>query len=230
MICAARRRVERAGRLVGEQEPRPVRERPRDRDPLALPARERARRTPSPMRDRAVLEQLHRPRLALGAAEPAAHHRQLHVLVRVQRRDQVVELEDEADRPGAVLRRILEPLEPLAPDDDRPRVRPVERPDQVQQRALAAAGRPGQRDDVARLEPERHVLSAGSARPRTTWRRARRRPRRRRAGCHDLAPPGTARVFLPLAVTITVSNLSVTPTPELDGRSESQKLPKKRSS
>ncbi len=46
----------------------------------------------------------------------------------------------------------------LAADADRARVRPVERADQVEQRALAAPRRAGQRDELAGVEPERDVL------------------------------------------------------------------------
>jgi hypothetical protein len=62
-----------------------------------------------------------------------------------------VELEDEADRRGPVLGRV-QAVE-LAPVDlDRAAVRPFERADQVEQRALARPGRTGECDQLARLD------------------------------------------------------------------------------
>ena len=84
----------------------------------------------------------------------AAEHRQLHVLGRVQRADQVVELKDEADGLGAVGVRVGQRLEPLAADGDAALVRPVERADQVEERALAATGGTGEGDELAGLDAE----------------------------------------------------------------------------
>ena len=50
--------VERAGRLVGEQEPRIVRERPRDRDPLPLASRENRRPRVDPMLEADLAQEL----------------------------------------------------------------------------------------------------------------------------------------------------------------------------
>ena len=93
---AARRAVEVAGRLVGQQDRRVVRERPRDRHALLLAARELRRVVMAAVRQA-------RPRRAAPRARAprAGHardlHRHQHVLERRQRRDQVKELEDEAD-------------------------------------------------------------------------------------------------------------------------------------
>src|SRR5213082_133039 len=57
--------VERTGRLVGEEKPRAVRERARDRDPLALATGERRRPARRPVREPDLLQQLLRPPLAL---------------------------------------------------------------------------------------------------------------------------------------------------------------------
>jgi hypothetical protein len=67
-----------------------------------------------------------------------------------------VELEDEADNRCAVLGAV-ELGHALAGDLDLTGVGAVERADQVQQRALAATGRPGDRDKLARLDAERDV-------------------------------------------------------------------------
>ena len=91
----ARRRVEVAGRLVREQHARARDERARDRDPLLLAARELRRPVPAAIGDPDRLEQLLEP-LALGLAA-RDRQRQEHVLLRRQHRQQVEELEDEAD-------------------------------------------------------------------------------------------------------------------------------------
>ena len=93
--------VEVAGRLVGEHEQRIVHERARDRHALLLAARELAG---------AVVEAVAEPddpqrRLAalapLVAAVVGDQERDLDVLERGEHRDQVVELEDEADARGS---------------------------------------------------------------------------------------------------------------------------------
>ena len=74
-----------------------------------------------------------------------------------------MELEDEADGVGAVAGRVVEPGHVLAADPDLAGVGPVERADQVEERALAAARRPGERDELARVELERDVLECADA-------------------------------------------------------------------
>ena len=74
-----------------------------------------------------------------------------------------MELEDEADGLGPVVRRIVEPADVHAVDVDLARVGPVERADEIQQGALPAAGRTGERDELARLDPERDVLERADA-------------------------------------------------------------------
>ena len=118
-IC--RRSPSRARRSARRRAGAAARSRAPARSPPAGAHRRRASSArPSRDGDGAVLEQLERPPLALAAPSAAAHHRHLDVLDRVQRRDQVVELEDEADGGGPVLRRVAERLQPLVADDDRP--------------------------------------------------------------------------------------------------------------
>src|SRR5690606_32605005 len=75
--------------------------------------------------------------------------RHLHVALGGEDRQQVVELEDEADVARAPLGEApgREPVEPLAHDDDLPLVRAIETADQVQQRRLPRAGRAHQREN-----------------------------------------------------------------------------------
>src|SRR4029078_8763746 len=74
-----------------------------------------------------------------------------------ERGEEVVRLEDEPDRGGAVSGRALEEREIGAVDGDAPGVRCVERPDQVEDRALPTARGAGECDELARLDLERDV-------------------------------------------------------------------------
>ncbi len=90
-------RVEVAGRLVGEQQPRPVGQRPAERDPLLLAARQLGRTVAGARREPDRGEQVARPRLGGGARDAGGALRQRDVLQRRELRQQVVELVDEAD-------------------------------------------------------------------------------------------------------------------------------------
>ena len=100
----ARRRVEVRGRLVGQQHRRRAGERPRDRHALLLAAR-RGRaggsrsRSPRPTRSSTRFASS----CAFAAADPAHVERVLDVLERGEGGEEVVLLEDEADRPAAHL-------------------------------------------------------------------------------------------------------------------------------
>jgi hypothetical protein len=53
---------------------------------------------------------------------------------------------------------MAELLEPVTADGDVAGIGPVERSDQVEERALAASGRAGQRDELARFDAKRDIL------------------------------------------------------------------------
>src|SRR5204862_7801213 len=131
-----------------------VRERASDRDALTLPARQRPRQGTLALGEADLGEQRSRTLLPL-ASRPPPQHRYLHVLERVERRHQQVELEDEADRGSPVLGRVVDSVEQLAADGGRARVRSVEETDQVEGRALATTGRARQRYELSRCDPER---------------------------------------------------------------------------
>ena len=75
-------------------------ERAGHRDALTLAARELLDREVGSMGEAHALEELAGAQAPLRAPHLEAHHRQLDVLDRRERRDQVVELEDEADLPA----------------------------------------------------------------------------------------------------------------------------------
>jgi hypothetical protein len=69
-----------------------------------------------------------------------------------------VELEDEADHVAAKARRVPEPGHRDAVDEDIAGIGAVESADELQERALARAGRACEGDELARLEIERDAF------------------------------------------------------------------------
>jgi hypothetical protein len=95
--------------------------------------------------------------------------RQLDVLERGEHRDQVVELEDEADRARAPLRELAAlSARCRAATSTSPRRRLVDAADQVQQRGLAEPDGPISATNVAVRDRERQPVSTGSS---SVWRR-----------------------------------------------------------
>ena len=104
--------VEVRGRLVGEEQRRVERERPRDRDPLLLTARQVAGTVVHAVAETDLLEQLGRARAPLRPRAPSPRaQRDLDVLERGEARHQVERLEHDADGVAPVLGelRALEP-------------------------------------------------------------------------------------------------------------------------
>ncbi len=126
-VCE-RRGVERAGRLVGQEQVGPVRQRPADRHALLLAAGEGARQGVVLVGEAERFEQLGRARLRLSPASTDEALRQLDVRRDVEMRDEVVLLEDVADLlasedgPGGD----AQPADVVVPEEDRALVRVVE--------------------------------------------------------------------------------------------------------
>ena len=129
--------VERAERLVEQQHPRLVRERPRERDALLLAARELALVAVAEPAQADEVEQLFAPLAALGLLDAADAQAELDVPRHRHVPEDRVVLEDEPD--VALLRREVRDV--AAGDADRSLVRQHEAGDQAQDRALAAAAR-----------------------------------------------------------------------------------------
>src|SRR6185436_2178087 len=149
----AGRFVELAGRLVREQQGRTIGERAGNRDALHLPARQLRRTVIDPPRQADVLEELARPGAAVALRRAGFGLRQLDVLPRGEHRQQEEALEHEAD-----------PVQPDAAPvafGQRPAGRPIDTAEQVQERRLAAPGRPGDRDVLARRDPDRDMAEGG---------------------------------------------------------------------
>ena len=138
----ARRRVEVAGRLVGEHDGGPGDERACDRDALLLATRELCGAVPEAVSEADRGDQLPAP----GRIRPLAcdRQRQEDVLLRREHREQVEELEDEADVAAPELRQpgVAERAEGRAVDPHLTRGRPVQTREKVHERRLAGARGP----------------------------------------------------------------------------------------
>src|SRR5262245_13029872 len=156
----ARARVEVARRLVGEQKTRLHDDCAPDRDALPLTARELVRAV------RKARLEAHRLQDRGGAFAPRArrgarqHERQLDVLERRQARNQMEELEDEADVPLPVCGElvVVEIRDVLALQSVGARRRAVEQAEHVQQRGLSRARRAHDRDVLACVDLEIDVV------------------------------------------------------------------------
>ena len=127
-----------------------------DGDALLLTAGELAGQVLGAMRHADLLERRHHALLALGRLHAAIGERQLDVLVDGEVANQVEALEDEPDLAVAHARALGERQvgDRLAVQDVLALGRRVEQAEDRQQRRLAAARRPGDRDVLAALDLE----------------------------------------------------------------------------
>src|SRR4029077_3111305 len=153
----AGRRVEVAGRLVREEDPRPIAERPRECHPLLLTARELRGIVMAALGEPDPREQLVRH---AGRAVAAQLEWDLHVLAGRKRRNQLERLEDEADlrTPEAGERVLVESAEVFSVQPHAPGGGPVQAREQTQQRRLAASRRADDGDEAARVYLEADIL------------------------------------------------------------------------
>ena len=159
------RGVQRSGRLVGQQQRRPVHQRPGHGHPLPLAARQPTRVGAGVAVDAQRPEQLGGPSGRLPATHAGQLGREDDVLEHGEVVQQVEELEDQPDRGAPVPRRgrLAQGVDATAADGDGARGRPVEAGDQVQQRGLPAAGRPEDGDGLAGGHGQRDVVQGGRA-------------------------------------------------------------------
>ena len=156
------RAVELTGRLVGQQQFRPVRQRGRDRRPLLLPARHLVRPAIGARRHSEHRQQLRGPGRALPPAGSPQPHRQDHVLPGRQVRQQVARrlLPDEAHDIAPV----AEPLarghagQVVTGDPHRAGGRRVQPGQDVHQRRLPAARRAHDRGQLALVDQQVKAL------------------------------------------------------------------------
>jgi hypothetical protein len=161
-----RRRVERPGRLVTEDDRRLVDERPADADPLELPARGLRDVPVRQVGDAGPLHQPHRPLVELGAGRQARQvGRQHDVVQQAQVLQQVHVLEDEAHgrqpQPGQLLGG--ERAEVVAGEGHAPGGDGVQPAHRVEQRGLPRAGGAHDGDELARADLQVHAVEHGPA-------------------------------------------------------------------
>ena len=153
--------VERGGRLVGEDDARTVGERPGDRHALGLAAGQLGGKGVLAMADLEIVQQLDSPACVPRRLVPRQlqHHR--HVVGGVEERQQVVELEDEADllqpQPAQIAPQPAAVVDQLAVQAHASARRIEDAADDVEQRGLARAGRAAQGDHLAGAHVERDV-------------------------------------------------------------------------
>src|SRR5438477_9575733 len=152
-------RVEVPGGLIGEQDGGLVHERPGDRDPLALAARQLVGPVVHPVAQPDPGERLGGVLAPLAGGLPRIDQRQLHIVERRRPRQQVERLEHEsdllvADAGQLVIRQVarLLPIQPVFA-----RARRVEAADQVHQRRLARTRRPHHGDVLVLADLEAHA-------------------------------------------------------------------------
>src|SRR5690606_5686509 len=147
----ARRGVEGARRLIAEGHRRPLGGRPRDGDALLLASRELRGKVIEPMLETDELERLLRRHRMLRDLRDDGD-----VLARGEARNEVVELEDEADRLAPVLGQlaIARAGELAIEIAHLARCRGVEPAEDVEKRRLAASRRPKENGELAAVEVE----------------------------------------------------------------------------
>src|SRR6266852_2437218 len=147
---AARSHVQVAGRLVGQDNLRPHDDGARDRHALPLAARELLGGVQGALGQADAVQRLRRAAGALARLDAGEKHRQLHVALRRQARHKLVRLEDETEAFLPQQRQLVvrEAGHLAAVDAVRARGRPVEAADDVQERRLARARGPHDREVV----------------------------------------------------------------------------------
>ena len=168
--------VERGERLVEQKHARAQRQRPGQRHPLALAARQLVRTPPFEAFELRQRQHLGDARGDVGAAHAGALQAEGDVARDAQMRKQRIVLEHHVDRP--LVRR--DGSDVGAIEQDAAGVRLFETGKHAQQRALAAAGRAEQRKEFAGTDVERQVLDGDhAAEPLGDGRNAQQRRSRR---------------------------------------------------
>jgi hypothetical protein len=152
--------VEVGGRLVGEDQRRPGRDGPDHRHALLLAARELCRPAILHSREPHPGEQRPHPRATRGPRHALEQQDELGVLLRREHGHEVERLEHEAEpiEPQSRQGRRREDAEVLARHDHAAGVGAVEAAGHVQERGLARARGPRERDELPTLEREADVV------------------------------------------------------------------------
>ena len=157
------RAIEVAGRLIGEEQHWLQHQRPSDGDALPFPAGQLGGPMLQPLAEADALQQLARERLELGRVPLTDQCGNEDVFQHGALRQEVMVLKDETDVPVAVVGEaaFAEGERILAVEPHGAGSRPVERAEDVQQRALARAGRPHDGEGVAALHLQADAAQHG---------------------------------------------------------------------
>ncbi len=152
--------VERAGRLVGENDGAAVHQRARDRDALLLAAGKLARPMLQPVAQAERGQDFVGAGDALGMRHPGVDRRHFDVFRRRRGRQQIVLLEDEAEglAPQVGARVAVELGDFAAVEAIGAAGRPVEQADEIHQGRLAGTGSAHDGDELAGLDVERDAV------------------------------------------------------------------------
>ena len=170
MTICARFEVKRGGGLVGQNDPRPIGERPGDGDALRLASRKLCRECVFAAPDLEIVEEVDSPLSRIGWLVARELQHECDVVDGIQKWKQVVELENEPDLLQPQPAKIVS--EPFAIEDDlaiqaHASARGIEDAgDDVEQRRLARAGGPAQGHHLAGRDVDRDVaqgIDAGLA-------------------------------------------------------------------
>jgi hypothetical protein len=158
--------IELPGRLIGQQQPRPDRQRPGDGHPLLLPARKLTGPLPRVIGQSDQVEHPRHPLLPLPRGDPGDPQRDPDVLRRRQHRQQAERLEDVGNRlpaqPDPVVLAHRPDVSPGHPD--RSAVRRVQSADHVEESGLARPGPAAQRHQLSLAHAEGDPAQRGGRR------------------------------------------------------------------
>ena len=152
--------IEVAGRLVRENEPRLVRDRPRDRDALLLSARETVGEGIRPVRQADFSKERARPAASVRSVLTVQLKRKEEVFENGEGWNEVQELKDKPQMFSAKERAVAfgQRSELFAYDPNYSSIGSVDSADQVQEGGLTGAGRSDDRDALTSLYDEIHAV------------------------------------------------------------------------
>jgi len=154
-----------AGRLIGEQHRGLMDQGAGDGRPLELAAAELVHAVIGAIREADKIDDLVRFPARCGERFAAQEQRQANVFANAHRREQVEELEDDAEFRPAVGGQFgfAGTVQRQPGDDDFTGGRCIESADQMHERALATAARAGDGDEFALRDLERDIVQRGHA-------------------------------------------------------------------
>ena len=153
-------RIKVAGRLIRDQERRPVNQGPGDCRPLLLAAAELMGEMSRSIREPDQINQFRGPFFTFVRRHPLQEQGKADVFEHIHRRQKVEELKDEADAAAPIFRKrvVVRTVQRKAIDKNLARGRIFESGQEMNERALAAAARPAHRDKFIPRDFQRNAV------------------------------------------------------------------------